>query len=133
MKASLASPRPAGWVATNWASAITSPSVDSPRGVAVRVRSPWVCPTSWQASGAAAGAAVGRGGRPVEAAWVGAQRGDGRAWLLPRRPRRVGGARFVRDGEAGPPRGGQSGGRAREPLADEAALELLPASGLELL
>ena len=52
MNASWAPPSPASWVATYWASAITSPSADSPNGDPVRVRSPWIRPITWLASGA---------------------------------------------------------------------------------
>ncbi len=52
MNAISASPRLAGAVAASWASAITSPSVDSPEATAVRVRSPWIVPMTWFASGA---------------------------------------------------------------------------------
>src|SRR6266516_274385 len=54
MNASCAPPRAAVFVASYCASAITSPRVDSPSGEAVRVRSPWILPMIWFASGAAA-------------------------------------------------------------------------------
>src|SRR6266508_442772 len=54
MNASWAPPRLSGLVAVSWASAITSPRVDSPYPLGVRVRSPWIRPMTRLASGAAA-------------------------------------------------------------------------------
>ena len=54
MNATFASPRPTGAVAASCASAITSPIVDSPSAFCAGVRSPWIRPITWFASGAAA-------------------------------------------------------------------------------